>query len=401
MNVRHRSTRIFGLTALAVLLGACGWGTAPFGPVPATPGSPAAPATAAGNPTTGGVSSDGTLSPNRITTLGRRAGFNPGSGILWMDDADRQREMDAMVATGARWIALDFDWNSIQGDGPDSFRWDRSTDTVVREAHERGLRIIGALAYSPPWARRAVCANTSHCFPTDPGAFARFARAAVERYGPTSPIPELHNSVRVWQIWNEANHYPFVQPTVDVAGYSVMLQQTYAAIKPVDPNSVVLAGATSPAGDDPNGQDMAPVTFLRSLYDHGAGHSFDAFAHHPYTFPESPLTVAPWNAFQQTRALHDVMVQHGDANKKVWGTEAGAGTGTDSKAVAPLRQAQLLREYYTSWNSDFRSFTGPLLWFSVRDSGTDPSSVYENFGILRHDFRAKPARNVLVTLLRG
>ena len=99
-----------------------------------------------------------------------------------------------------------------------------------------------------------MCANTSHCFPTDPGAFARFARAAVERYGPTSPIPELHNSVRVWQIWNEANHYPFVQPTVDVAGYSVMLQQTYAAIKPVDPNSVVLAGATSPAGDDPNGQ---------------------------------------------------------------------------------------------------------------------------------------------------
>ena len=398
MNVRRRSTRILGLTALAVLLGACDWGAAPFGPPPAIPGSPAAPATASapGNPTPGG-----TVPADLITTLGLRAGFNPGSGILWMDDAERRREMDAMVATGARWIALDFDWNSIQGDGPDSFRWDRSTDTVVREAHDRGLRIIGTLAYSPPWARRAACANTSHCFPTDPGAFARFARAAVERYGPTSAIPELNNSVGVWQIWNEANHYPFVQPTVDVAGYSVMLQQAYAAIKPLDPNSVVLAGATAPAGDDPNGLDMAPVTFLRSLYDLGAGHSFDAFAHHPYTFPESPLTVAPWNAFQQTRALYDVMVQHGDANKKVWGTEAGAGTGPDSKAVSPLRQAQLLSEYYSGWNTDFRSFTGPLLWFSVRDSGTDPSSVYDNFGILSHDFRAKPARDVLVTLLRG
>ena len=401
MNVRRRPTRILGLAALTVLLGACGWGPLAVGPQPVLAGSPVAPTTASGTPGGGGVSSDGAISPNRITSLGRRAGFNPGSGILWMDDTERQQEMDAMVATGARWIALDFDWNSIQGDGPDSFRWDRSTDTVVREAHERGLRIIGALAYSPPWARRAVCANTSHCFPTDPGAFARFARAAVERYGPTSPIPELHNSVRVWQIWNEANHYPFVQPTVDVAGYSVMLQQAYAAIKPVDPNSVVLAGATSPAGDDPNGQDMAPVTFLRNLYAQGAGHSFDAFAHHPYTFPESPLTVAPWNAFQQTRALHDVMVEHGDGNKKVWGTEAGAGTGTDSKAVAPLRQAQLLQEYYTGWNRDFRSFTGPLLWFSVRDSGTDPSNVYSNFGILRHNFRAKPARSVLVALLRG
>ena len=146
---------------------------------------------------------------------------------------------------------------------------------------------------------------------------------------------------------------------------------------------------------------MAPVTFLRGIYDHGGGNSFDAFAHHPYSFPESPLTIAPWNAFAQTRDLHDVMVQHGDGAKKVWGTEAGAGTGTDVKAVSAARQGELLREYYTGWNRDFRSFTGPLLWYSVRDSGTDPASIYENFGILRHDFRAKPARRVFISLLRG
>lgn len=386
---RRHSIRMLSLTAVVVLLGACGF-TAPLPLVPS--GS---------NPAGGGVAADGAPSSHPTTEFARRAGFNPGSGILWMDDAERQRELDAMVATGARWIALDFDWNSIQGDGPESFRWDRSTDTVVREAHDRGLRIIGGLAYSPPWARRTVCADTSHCFPTDPGTFARFARASVQRYGPTSSIPDLRNSVRVWQIWNEANHYPFVQPTVDVAGYTVLLQQSYAAIKGVDGAAIVLAGATSPAGDDPNGQDMSPVSFLRGIYDNGGGHSFDAFAHHPYTFPESPLTVAPWNAFAQTRDLHDVMVEHGDGAKKVWGTEAGAGTGTDSKAVTAARQGQLLWEYYTGWNRDFRSFTGPLLWYSVRDSGTDPASIYENFGILTHDFRAKPARRVLIALLRG
>lgn len=398
---RHPAHRILGTAAVLMMLSACGFAPTRIpAPIAASPGRPS-PVAPSSNPSGGGILSDGAASPGGTTELGRRAGFTPGAGILWMDDADRRRELKAMAATGARWIALDFDWNSIQGDGPDSFRWDRSTDTVVREARARGLQIIGGLAYSPPWARRSVCANTSHCFPTDPGTFARFARASVERYGPTSPIPDLRNSVRVWQIWNEANHYPFVQPTVDVAGYTVMLQQSYAAIKTVDPDATVLAGATSPAGDDPNGRDMAPVTFLRGIYDHGGGHSFDAFAHHPYSFPESPLTVAPWNAFAQTRDLHNVMVQHGDGAKKVWGTEAGAGTGTDPKAVTALRQAQLLREYYTAWNTDFRSFTGPLLWFSVRDSGTDPTSIYDNFGILRHDFSAKPARTVLVTLLRS
>ena len=393
---RHPARRIFATAAVLMMLSACGFAPARL-PTPVAP-APIAPSS---NPAGDGIVSDGAVSPGGTTELGRRAGFNPGSGILWMGDADRQRELDEMAATGARWIALDFDWNSIQGDGPSSFRWDRATDTVVREARDRGLLIIGTLAYTPPWARRSVCSGTSHCFPTDPSTFARFARASVERYGPTSPIPNLRSSVRVWQIWNEANHYPFVQPTVDVAQYTVMLQQSYAAIKTVDPGATVLAGATSPAGDDPNGKDMAPVTFLRGIYDHGGGHSFDAFAHHPYSFPESPLTVAPWNAFGQTRDLHNVMAQHGDGAKKVWGTEAGAGTGTSSKAVTALRQAQLLRDYYTGWNTDFASFTGPLLWFSVRDAGTNPADVYDNFGILRRNFSAKPARTVLVTLLRS
>ena len=103
MNVRRRPTRILGLAALAVLVGACGWGPLAVGPQPVLAGSPVAPTTASGTPGSGGVSSDGAISPNRITSLGRRAGFNPGSGILWMDDAERQQEMDAMVATGARW----------------------------------------------------------------------------------------------------------------------------------------------------------------------------------------------------------------------------------------------------------------------------------------------------------
>ncbi len=378
---------IVPLVTAVIVLGACGY--QPARDLRATGGS---------SPTKT-LHTDGTATLSQPNEFANRAGFNPGSGILWMNDADRQQELDAMAATGARWIALDFDWNSIQGDGPTSFRWDRATDTVVREARARGLNIVGSLAYSPPWARRANCAGTSHCLPADPAAFATFARAATARYGANSLVTDLRSSVRVWQIWNEPNHYPFVQPTVDIPGYTVMLQQAYAAIKTLDPGATVLAGATSPAPDDPSGRDVAPVTFLRGIYANGGGQSFDALSHHPYSFPDSPLDGAPWNAFTQTKALHDVLVEHGHGDRKVWGTESGAATGTGDKAVSDARQADLLRDYYTGWNGAYRSFTGPLLWFSVRDASTDPSSIYENFGVLRHDFSPKPARSALVALL--
>ena len=146
---------------------------------------------------------------------------------------------------------------------------------------------------------------------------------------------------------------------------------------------------------------MAPVTFLNGIYANGGGGSFDAFSHHPYTYPDSPLVDAPWTAFTQTARLHQVMVAHGDGAKKIWGTESGAGTGTGSKSVSATRQAELLRDYYTGWNTWYRSFTGPLLWFTVRDASSNPTAVTDNFGIVRRDFQPKPARSTLIAVLRG
>ena len=133
----------------------------------------------------------------------------------------------------------------------------------------------------------------------------------------------------------------------------------------------------------------------------GGRGSFDAFSHHPYTYPDSPLVVAPWSAFAQTAQIHQVMVDNGDGAKKIWGTESGAGTGTGPKSVSATRQAELLHDYYTGWNTRYRNFTGPLLWFTVRDASSDPSTVTDNFGILRRDFGAKPSRAALITVLNG
>ncbi len=55
------------------------------------------------------------------------------------------------------------------------------------------------------------------------------------------------------------------------------------------------------------------------------------------------------------------------------------------------RQAQWVRDYYTGWNTTFREFTGPLVWFQIRDSGTNLGDKWQNLGLLRRDRTPKPA----------
>jgi polysaccharide biosynthesis protein PslG len=270
---------------------------------------------------------------------------------------------------------------------------------------------MGTLAYSPGWARPASCpAGTDKCLPASPEYFADFARAAAQRYGSASPIANLRGSISAWQIWNEPNHYPFVQPTVDVVGYTTLLKRAYAEIKGVDTAATVLAGATAPAPDDPSGRDMSPMTFLRGIYRNGGKGFFDAFAHHPYSFPCNPLVTASWNAFTQTRYLHDLMIQFGDGAKKIWGTEAGAPTGADigactaghpGRSVTEATQSQFVADYFKGWYGDYASFTGPLFWFQIRDNGTNRSEVDDNLGLLRRDFTQKPAYRTFQRLIRS
>lgn len=321
-----------------------------------------------------------------------RAGLAPGPEILWENDANQTADLQSIADSGARWLTLDVDWNSIQGDGPTSFRWDRAMDRAVLNARAHGLTIIGVAAYSPPWARGPSCpVGELHCLPANPDDYGRFVAAAAARYGTRSSIPLLQGSITNWQIWNEPNHQEFSQPKPDLDVYTAMLESAYAGIKFADPTATVITGGTAPAPDAADGTDYQPVTWLQGLYARGAHGSFDAVGHHPYSFPTNPLEPHPWNAFTQTAALHDVMVANGDGEKKVWGTEMGAATGTASGTLTEAQQAQWVHDYYLGWNTTFASFTGPLVWMELRDSSTDLTSKWENLGLQHHDRQPKPA----------
>ena len=326
------------------------------------------------------------------TEVASRAGMSAGPELLWESDDEQNADLAGITESGATWVEIDVDWNSIQGDGPFSFRWDRAMDRVVLNARAHGLNILGMAAYSPPWARGPSCpAGELHCLPANPDDYGRFLTAAAQRYGTQSAIPLLRGTITSWQVWNEPNHQEFSQPKPDLDVYTAMLKSAYAGVKFADPAATVITGGTAPAPDAADGTDYQPETWLRGLYARGAGGSFDAVGHHPYAFPFNPLEVQTWNSFLNTERLHNVMVINGDGAKKVWGTEMGAPTGTDNGVLTEAQQAQWVYDYYFGWNTMFRSFTGPLVWMQLRDSGTNLAQKWQNLGLQHGNRQPKPA----------
>jgi hypothetical protein len=326
--------------------------------------------------------------------VGDRYGFATGGDILWdRTPAQQAAELDAMANTGARWVRFDFNWDTIQAGGPGSWSWSQ-TDRLVAAAQARNLKVLAVLLYTPTWARKAACATNHACPPADPNAFATFARAAANRYG---------YGVSAWEVWNEPNWDPFWAGGVSAAAYVALLKPTYVAIKSVLPATTVVSGGLAPYGDlaqtatNPRVALEHPVNYLNAMYAAGARGYFDALGHHPYAYPYAPTGCCiGWNAVLFTQTLHVVMAAHGDGNKKIWGTEAGAPTAGQG-AISEAQQADWIRQYFQLWNS--WSFTGPLMFFTLRDLGTNPSDMEDHFGLMRTDLTPKPAYTTLTQLI--
>src|SRR5438094_2187119 len=119
-----------------------------------------------------------------------------GRFLLDLNPTALSNVLDAYVNIGAKWARFDFSWNSIQAAGPNSYDW-TATDAVVAAAAARGIRVLGVLAYTPPWARPSNCTTSEKCAPANAADFGRFAGAAAARYAPLG--------VHAWEIWNEPN----------------------------------------------------------------------------------------------------------------------------------------------------------------------------------------------------
>jgi polysaccharide biosynthesis protein PslG len=316
-----------------------------------------------------------------------RFGISTGGKFQYESTTEMNAQLDGMKAMGVRWIRFDVAWSQVQAGGRDSWDWAR-TDTVINAANAKGIKVLPILAYTPSWARPSNCTGSDKCAPANHLDFANFAKAAATRYS--------SKNVRHWEIWNEQNISNFWQPTPNAVAYTELLKSTYTAIKQADPQAFVVTGGFSPAST--NGTNIAPVDFLKIMYDQGGKNSFDAVGHHPYCWSAGgncPNVYAGWSAWSQMsetpESLRSVMVARGDSSKQIWATEFGAPTNGPSNQT-PLSEADQATMVTAAYNK-FASFSwaGPLFYYNYKDFGTNATNREDWFGVRRFDNTQKPS----------
>jgi polysaccharide biosynthesis protein PslG len=297
-------------------------------------------------------------------------------------------ELDRMAANGVATVRVLFSMPEIEP-AQDEFVW-ANTDQLVANAAARGIRVIPTLYGSTAWLNvldgDAGCGGG--CAPNSDlarDAWADFARALVDRYGPTGefwkpppycPLPLVCETkgdapcacasalpIRTWQIWNEQNSPKYFHPGPNPARYAKLLAAAGAAIHARDPNAeVVTGGMWGPPGAD----EVTPTArFVRKLYAaSGRSPAFDAIAVHPYAASLSGVAEQVEDVVNEIRRARD------DAG--IWVTELGWASGgpRDNGLVkTPKAQARLLTTSIDRLISKRRAWRiRGVQWYAWRDA---------------------------------
>jgi len=313
---------------------------------------------------------------------------------LWSDSsvADFDRELDLLVEAGASTVRVDVNWSSLEQNGPGvRAEWYvQKADTFFAHARARGLRVIVTFWGTPCWASSAPEDVKQGCagawwdrgverYP--PADLARFAAAAAwvaERWG---------DDMAALEVWNEPNLQVFFRSPAPAADYSALLKAAYPQIKQADPDLPVLGPAMV----------MSDAPFLEELYGQGIKDHFDGVSLRPFNQgrdPRDPGVPGKYSFLLGVPWVREVMVAHGDADKKMWFTELGWSScgpgGTSTWCVTPDVQARYvadaLRMVRDRWD-----YVQSVSVYNLRNTGTDPNDRESQMGLLHRDFAPKPA----------
>ncbi|CAN3132514.1 cellulase family glycosylhydrolase (plasmid) [Mycobacterium sp. smrl_JER01] len=301
------------------------------------------------------------------------------SHLYNLDPDDLAARLTELRGLGVSDLRIAVPWVYIEP-AAGTYDWSKM-DALVSTAREMGFTLTGAVTATPTWAGFPLAGAPN------PDTYAGFAGAVAARYG---------SQIASYEVWNEPNGVIFYAP-VSAAGYTQMLKAAYTAIKAANPDAVVLAGSLG-ATTDVSGISVTPQRFLAQMYEAGAGGYFDALSYHPYhfTLPFSQGAGTLNTPLEQVKALYELMVANGDADKKIWATEYGTAT-TPGWGVTQAEQAALLRDFLTAWSR--LPYTGPAFVYTAQDTQSGILNHEFNFGLFTSNGKPKLAAHVLADLI--
>jgi hypothetical protein len=230
-----------------------------------------------------------------------------------------------MRTLGFKWIKLQIRWGALETE-PGFWDWG-GMDGAVAQANAAGYKIMFSIVTAPAWARGGRAEEEGP--PVDYATYGNFVGAVAERYCGQLHAIEVWNEQNLRREWNTGRN-------LSAREYVDLLKVAYNRIKAACPGMIVVSGAPTPTGWNDGVLAIDDAQYLRQMYNAGLKSYCDAVGVHPSGFDNpadaDPQTWTDSTGFNNHRsffykatieAYHNIMVQNGDGNKKLWATEFG------------------------------------------------------------------------------
>ena len=289
----------------------------------------------------------------------------------------RLEHLPLVVRAGIGWLRLPVCWNAVE---PERGKF-RFPDRWVEASTKYGLKILGILGYSAPWASSApasVTARGDRAFypPADLKLWAQYVAKTVAHYKRT---------IRHWEVWNEPDT-AFFKGTGKQ--FAQVLTTAYRSAKSVDPHCVVMFDSA-----------WVSRSFFEAVFLAGATHAWDVLAAHNYQLAHSePLDLTPFE--EKYQGMRAVLRDWGREDAPIWDTEFCV-LSRPLDHCPGLRKgerqaAQLIRAYILARVNGVEK----LFWYPFCEypHTRGRAGVMHSGGLMRADATPKPAYVAMHTL---
>lgn len=346
------------------------------------------------------------------SSLPAKSSSNFGYGMnAWLFGQDYAHVFSLVEEAGFSWIRQQLGWNYLEP-APGQYNW-TELDKIVASASQHKVQLLFSVVRSPDW----VGANGG--FPSDPTQFASFLSKLATRYASTKDTLG-RKTILGFEIWNEPNLGTETGGLVSAASYVKLLRAAYPAVKAADHEVLVLFAGLSPTGVNEERVAVDDLEFLRQCYAYNGGevqNYFDVLGAHTGGAGNAPDEFWPDNAptniergwtthasfyFRRVEQLRKVMVEHGNAAKKIWLTEFGWTTANPApgyeygQLVSEEDQANYLVGAFSRAHREYADWlTGMFVWNLNFASVVEPTDEKAPWSILKSDLSPRKSYEAL------
>jgi len=333
-----------------------------------------------------------------------------------VEPSKRELQMQMLQTAGFQWLRQEFPWYDLEVHGKGNFEDCRNDpcvsawakyDQIVSLAEQYGLTILTRLSSPPAWSRAVGNENGTFAPPDHYSDFADYAAAVAERY---------RGRLRYYQVWNEPNNYPeWGNQPVDPEGYTRLLCETYARIKAIDPDAVIVSGVLAPTNDlgadnGTGGNSLNDFIYLQRMYNAGAKQCFDVLTVQGYGLWSGPTDhrLQPLVVnFGRNQFIRDLMVANGDEHKAIWIAEMNWNAVPEESGIAPMfgrvtleQQARYAPLAYERAQGEWPWVGAIFLWYfkDADDHERDQPKYY--FRMIEPDFTPLPVYTAMQAYAR-